>query len=165
MSGPPIMYWTSAAVMPPPEMNDTGRDADPQVVGRVLRQDVLAHEVHDLELAVVAVGDVDQPDVDRALVGIALLGVGHAADRVAHAVELADVAGDPRDQHLRGLERRALRRLDAHLELRRVVVGQEVLGDHLEQHRQRGHAADHGQRPRSSGAAARTAARPGRPAR
>ena len=24
MSGPPIMYWTSPALMPPPEMTDTG---------------------------------------------------------------------------------------------------------------------------------------------
>ena len=24
MSGPPIMYWTLAALMPPPDMNDTG---------------------------------------------------------------------------------------------------------------------------------------------
>ena len=123
------------------------RDADPQVLGDVfrLRQDVLPHEVHHVQLAVFAVGDVDQPDVDRALVRVPLVRVGHAGDRVLDAVELADVAGDPGDHHLRGLQRRPLGGLNAQLELRRVLVGSEAHRQRLQQRDHRRHAA--GRRP------------------
>ena len=75
----------------------------------------------------------------------------------------ADVAGNPREEHLRGFQRSPFRGLHVQLELRRVVVRDEVLGDNAEQPRAASPSSSRRHRaPPPSDAGARIAARPDR---
>ena len=116
------------------------RDADPQVLLAERRQDLLADVVHHLELVEPPLAQRRHPHVDRARVGDPLVVVGHGSQRVIHAAEIADLAGDAVEDHERGLQRRALRGPDLDLELRLVVVRQEVLADVAHE---RGHHGQH----------------------
>ena len=88
MSGPPIMYWTPAALMPPPEMNDTGVTLIRRLSATYAARR-LAHEIHDLHLVrYVAVRNVGQPDVDRSLYGLRWSVSATLADRVSDAVSV-----------------------------------------------------------------------------
>ncbi len=98
-----------------------------QICGYHLRKDFLPHVVHHLELVPLPRLHGGHSRVHRRQV-LCPCGVPrHRRERELHFGELPDARGHTVGQNLRGFERRPFRCAQAHLELRLVVVRQEVL--------------------------------------
>ena len=104
--------------------------------------------LHDFELAVVPLSEVDQPAVDAGArhlplpPGGAAAGVADRRERLRHAAHTPQPLLDLGEDLVGALQRRPFRERDDNLELARVVARDKILADDLHERRGRGKHTD-----------------------